>query len=61
MAKRWVTFFGVNMRETTLAVLLDIDGEEVWIPKSQMNEWPEEEGEGDVVMTEWIAFENGLI
>ena len=50
---------------TSKALLCDIDGEEVWIPKSQIIEdesevWDEDD-EGTLVITEWIAKEKGLV
>ena len=50
-------------RETAKAFLLVVDGDEYWIPKSQMRD-PDQHLEGDtdceVEMTEWIAREKGL-
>lgn len=50
--------------ETTKACLCVIDGEEHWIPKSQIVEESEvyEEGqEGVLVLTQWIAEQKGLV
>jgi hypothetical protein len=51
------------VRETDAAFLLLIDGEEYWIPKSQVAD-PDEYQAGDegctISVTEWIAREKGL-
>jgi hypothetical protein len=61
MAER-VDFFAVTLRETDLAVLMDIDGEEVWVPKSILDEeWPEVDCEGDITLPEWFATKEGLV
>ena len=54
------------VRSTDAAILVeDPDGDEVWLPKSQI-EWPEEAlaERGDtitVTMPEWLAEKKGLI
>lgn len=50
-------------RETTLALLCVIDGEEHWIPKSQIDDDSEvyEMGtEGKLVVSQWIADQRGI-
>lgn len=50
-------------KETEKALLVDIDGEEHWLPKSQIHDDSEvyaEGGEGVLVITEWIAEQKGL-
>jgi hypothetical protein len=54
----------VAVKETGAAVLCRIDGAEHWIPKTQIHDDSEvwEEGqEGELVITEWIAKQKGLI
>lgn len=52
------------IKETELALLCEIDGDEVWIPKSQIDEKDsevlEEGDEGTVVVTNWWARQNGF-
>ena len=44
------------VHETSLAWLLDIDGDKIWLPKSQC------EIDGDVALVpEWLAIEKDLI
>jgi hypothetical protein len=45
--------------ETDKAYLVEIDGDEYWIPKSQVEDI--DEGAMVIEMTEWIALEKGLI
>lgn len=50
------------LRHTAKAVLISYEGEELWLPRSQLiddNELPQE-GEARVKMTAWIAKEKGL-
>lgn len=52
------------LKETDAALLCLLDGKEVWIPKSQIDDDSEvwEEGQsGDLVVTEWFATKEGLI
>lgn len=51
-------------KETDNAILVEIDGNDVWIPKSQINADSQVNGEGDVgtlVISEWIATKKNLI
>ncbi len=61
---RTVTISKVRaLRATERAVLCEIDGDEHWIPKSQIDDDSEvyDAGhEGDLVITEWIATQKGL-
>jgi hypothetical protein len=50
--------------ETEMAILCVIGTEEVWIPKSQIDDSSEVQGEGDggtLVISEWLAKEKGLV
>lgn len=52
------------VRETENALLCNIGGEEVWIPKSQIHDDSEvfEEGHsGTLVIPEWLATEKKLV
>lgn len=49
--------------KTQKAILVDVDGEDYWIPLSQVDDESEvyESGDqGDLVITEWIAQQKGL-
>lgn len=53
----------VCIRETDAALLCQVDGKEVWIPRSQVlddSEVNEEGDEGVLVIPEWLALERGL-
>lgn len=51
--------------ETDKAILCHVDGKEVWIPKSQIHDDSEvyrvDADPGELVISEWIAKEKGLI
>lgn len=65
MGRQTAEFENVKaIKETDLGLLCEIDGDEHWIPKSQIDDESEvyEEGhEGTLVVTEWIAKEKGLV
>lgn len=44
--------------ETSRAHLFQIDGEKVWIPKSQMEDW--DPNNKTFMIPEWLAVEKGL-
>lgn len=51
--------------QTDKAILVEIDGVEYWIPKSQIHDDSEvfddgQHKEGALVITEWIAAQKGL-
>ena len=51
------------LRETDKALLCDVDGEEVWIPKSQIQDDSEVTEKGDMgilAIPAWLADEKGL-
>jgi hypothetical protein len=60
--KVWID--GVTAKkETDKALLVEIDGDEHWIPKSQIDDDSEvyQEGdEGELVVSLWIAEQKGL-
>jgi pectate lyase len=59
-----VTFEDVLcMAETEDAILVEIEGEDIWIPKSQVDDDSEVYGKGHdgrLVITAWIAKRKGL-
>lgn len=59
-----VSISGVEcIREGTSAILVYVEGEEHWIPRSQMLPESEVWGRGDIgvlVCSKWIAKERGL-
>lgn len=56
-----VSICGDILQETEDAILVDCDGEEVWLPKSQI-EYDGERGDEavDIELPEWLAEEKGL-
>lgn len=52
------------LRSTDKALLVEVDGEELWIPHSQIDDDSEVYREGDagqLVISEWIAKQKGLV
>ncbi len=52
------------LAESDKAVLCDVEGEEVWIPKSQIHDDSEvyaADTSGRLVVTEWIARQKGIL
>lgn len=58
-------FDGVRcIRETDAALLVVIDGQQHWMPKSHVDDDSEvyaEGHDGELVVSEWIAVEKGLV
>ncbi len=54
---------GYILRETDEAIQVDVDGEKIWFPLSQVEEIHRENGpEMDwLVVTKWIAQKKGLV
>lgn len=50
-----------NIKETEMAVLFSDGDEEIWIPKSLMEDWPEVGESGTALVEEWFATKEGLI
>ena len=56
-----VIITGVIVRdeETDLAILFDMEGQEEWIPRSQISCKTTIDGENDLTIPEWLAEANG--
>ena len=61
MSNHKVEFVVITLRQSANAVLLDIEGEEIWVPKSLMEEWPDVDDEGEIELPEWFAIQEGLV
>jgi hypothetical protein len=46
--------------ETDMAILINDGMGEIWLPKSQLDDWPEVYSTGEIVMPEWLAKEKDL-
>jgi len=46
------------LHQTPSAVILKIGGEEVWIPKSQIED--HDDGYESIIIPEWLAIEKGI-
>lgn len=56
-----VTVECVRKYETDNAVLIEIDGEDVWIPLSQVESMHfDSRSNGSIVVSDWIAKQKGL-
>lgn len=50
------------VRETEKALLVEIDGEQHWLPKSQLLDIDSDDNEsGTVTVRHWLAVEKGLV
>lgn len=65
MPRHTVSFHDAEgLKETDLALLVELDGEEVWIPKSVIDDDSEVYrvgDEGTLVVHEWWAEKEGLV
>ncbi len=50
-----------TVRETDAAVLFSDGDSHFWVPKSVMDEWPEEGESGTAMVAEWFAVKEGLV
>jgi len=48
------------IRETDLAILIHHNGEEIWLPKSQIDYDGDVGDEADIEIPEWLADEKGI-
>ena len=66
-SREMVEFEAVFVRATDMAILVEIDGNEYWLPLSQLgddSELGEDSGRGEdgsVFVPEWLAAEKGLV
>ena len=64
MQEEPVVFEGVEvLRDTGLAILVEIEGEQYWLPKSQIDDDSEvyEHGtSGTLIISAWLAQQKGL-
>jgi hypothetical protein len=49
------------IRETNEAILIKIDKENIWLPKSQLDDYPEVGESGIILIKTWLAEEKELI
>lgn len=58
----WTLKCGMIVRETEAAMLVDYDGDQQWIPISQVTEIQHNlDGSVDITMTAWIAKQKDFI
>ena len=63
MAQLWHVFECTILLHTERAIKVDYQGEELWIPKSQIEDVDDlpARGNSEITVTAWIAKEKGLI
>jgi len=59
--KSLIEIFGTVLSESDKAVRVDFGTQTVWLPKSQLEDWPDVGQSGEILMKEWLAQEKGLI
>lgn len=61
-AKDIIEIEAYTLYQSEKAIKVDVgDRGEIWLPISQLEEWPDVGQEGVVWMPEWLAKEKGLI
>jgi hypothetical protein len=55
--------FDACVKETELAICIEIDGDSQWIPRSLIDGDPPEKGDGDgtILVALWFAEKEGLV
>ena len=60
--KGYVEIEATVLAETDMAVYADCGlDNSVWLPKSQLEDWPDVNDTGEILMPEWLAIEKDLI
>jgi hypothetical protein len=59
--KSLIEVFGTVKGESQMAIRVDFGTETIWLPKSQIEDWPDVGESGEILMKEWLANEKGLI
>jgi len=59
--KSLIELAGTSLGETDKAVRIDFGDKTLWVPKSQMEDWPDVGETGEVLIKEWIAIQEELI
>lgn len=57
---------GTVIRQTDLAIHVDFDGtgdpdDYVWLPKSQLEDWPDVGDTGEIMIPQWLAEDKGIV
>jgi hypothetical protein len=68
MTDNLITIQGTVPRETSTgivdegAIFADVGLDEaVWLPKSQLEDWPDEGEFGDIMLPQWLLEEKGIV
>lgn len=60
--KEIIEIEGEVIIETDLAIMINAEGgDEIWLPKSQLEDWPDVGDEGEILLPRWLAEEKELI
>lgn len=59
--KSLIEIFGTVKSETQMAIRVDFGTETIWLPKSQIEDYPDVGESGEILMREWLAEDKGLI
>lgn len=61
MGTEMVAAFGITKQVTEESVLIEFADNEIWLQKSQLENWPDIEEEGEITMPYWLAMDKDLI
>jgi hypothetical protein len=56
-----ITVTGTIQNETPRAILVEVDGKEVWLPKSRVEVDRMADGTAEIRVPEWLAMKEGLM
>ena len=60
--KSIIEIAGRTLRDTAAAIRFDHGAAiAVWLPKSQLEDWPDVGEDGELLIPEWLASEKGMI
>lgn len=61
MDKNMIEISATVIHETDMAIFIDDGDNEVWLPKSQLEDYPDVDETGIVTLPEWLAKDKELI
>lgn len=57
---RMIDFKALVKAQTAKSILIHLQGDDIWLPKSQIGTWPSTKQIGTVTIPEWMAIRHKL-
>ena len=59
--KDLIECYGIVHRQTVAAIYVDFGNRDCWLPKSQLEDWPDVGEAGEILLPEWLAIEKEIV